>query len=98
MSSTNSVGGPAQPFRFDALSLLGINSLTEGSSSTRIRDAYTFIEGGAWRVDNPATGDIHAASVSVNTAAADDVGSFVIPDAEDGHNVTYTFDTPQTGV
>ena len=128
VSSTNSVGGPAQPFRFDALSLLGINSLTEGSSSTRIRDAYTFIEGGAWRVDNPATGDIHAASVSINTAASDDVGSFVIPDAEgtntlsligsfetatalgvgnssevlqnmaggeDGHNVTYTFDTPQ---
>ncbi|MEP1231665.1 MAG: hypothetical protein ABJG88_13410 [Litorimonas sp.] len=128
VSSTNSVGGPAQPFRFDALSLLGINSLTGNDSPNLIRDSYTFIEGGAWRVDNPATGDIHAASVSINTAAADDVGSFVIPDpegnnvlgdigsfqaatalgvgnnsevllnmtgGEDGHNATYTFDTPQ---
>ena len=128
VSSTNSTGGTASPFRFDALSLVGINSLTAGIDSNSIRDSYTFIEGGSWSVDNPATGNIHAATVSINTSVTGGVGSFILQDpegsnilsrigdfdtattlgagndsevllnmagAEDGHDVTYTFASPQ---
>lgn len=46
VATVNAVGNPTQQFVFDALTLRGIYSLTDGFNAFSVRDAYTFVKAG----------------------------------------------------
>ncbi|MCB1077315.1 MAG: DUF4347 domain-containing protein, partial [Verrucomicrobiae bacterium] len=75
------------PFSLHRIQILDLDSLTAGAGPTNVRDAWAFSEAGTWTPQGTGgAGSPAGAVVSVNLAAADDVGSFVINDP-DGNNV-----------
>ena len=75
-------------FLLKDITLLDIQSMTPGPGDTGVRDAYTWSQPGTWTpLGTGGSSSPAAATVSVDLAAPDDVGAFIILDPDGGNNI-----------
>jgi hypothetical protein len=75
-------------WQLSRVAINSINSLTPGPGATGVRDAYVWSEAGTWTPLGTGGASSAGAVVSVNTATADDVGTFIRNDPDGGNVLT----------